>query len=146
MKSFGKFLTFVGVTGAAVAGLWYFLEVNKDKSYAEADGASDTDDSSNERSYVSLDPEIKEELKEDVKKVADGAKKAAEDVKKAAEDIKDNATGNKDTLKKAVKSAAQDIIAKAEDAAKGVGLVKEEKKTSDFEFEDFDKASHIDIE
>ena len=63
MKSFGKFLTFVGVTGAAVAGLWYFLEVNKDKSYAEADGASDTDDSSNERSYVSLDPEIKEELK-----------------------------------------------------------------------------------
>ena len=132
MKSFGKFLTFVGVTGAAVAGLWYFLEVNKDKSYAEADGASDTDDSSNERSYVSLDPEIKEELKEDVKK--------------AAEDIKDNAAGNKDTLKKAVKSAAQDIIAKAEDAAKGVGLVKEEKKTSDFEFEDFDKASHIDIE
>ena len=88
----------------------------------------------------------KEELKEDVKKVADGAKKAAEDVKKAAEDIKDNAAGNKDTLKKAVKSAAQDIIAKAEDAAKGVGLVKEEKKTSDFEFEDFDKASHIDIE
>ncbi|MBE5849360.1 MAG: hypothetical protein E7298_04245 [Lachnospiraceae bacterium] len=146
MKSFGKFLTFVGVTGAAVAGLWYFLEVNKDKSYSEADGASDTDDSSNERSYVSLDPEIKEELKEDVKKVADGAKKAAEDVKKAAEDIKDNAAGNKDTLKKAVKSAAQDIIAKAEDAAKGVGLVKEEKKTSDFEFEDFDKASHIDIE
>jgi type IV secretory pathway TrbL component len=146
MKSFGKFVTFVGVTGAALAGLWYFLEVNKDKSYAEADGASDTDDFSSERSYVSLDPEIKEELKEDVQKVADGAKKAAEDVKKAAEDIKDNAAGNKDTLKKAVKSAAQDIIAKAEDAAKGVGLVKEEKKTSDFEFEDFDKASHIDIE
>ena len=146
MKSFGKFVTFVGVTGAALAGLWYFLEVNKDKSYAEGDGASDTDDFSSERSYVSLDPEIKEELKEDVQKVADGAKKAAEDVKKAAEDIKDNAAGNKDTLKKAVKSAAQDIIAKAEDAAKGVGLVKEEKKTSDFEFEDFDKASHIDIE
>lgn len=146
MKGFGKFVTFVGVTGAALAGLWYFFEVNKDKSYAEADGASDTDDSSKERSYVSLDPEIKEELKEDVRKVADGAKKAAEDVKKAAEDIKDNAAGNKDTLKKAVKSAAQDIIAKAEDAAKGVGLVKEEKKTSDFEFEDFDKSSHIDIE
>lgn len=146
MKGFGKFVTFVGVTGAALAGLWYFFEVNKDKSYAEADGASDTDDSSNERSYVSLDPEIKEELKEDVRKVADGAKKAAEDVKKATEDIKDNAAGNKDTLKKAVKSAAQDIIAKAEDAAKGVGLVKEEKKTSDFEFEDFDKSSHIDIE
>ncbi len=146
MKGFGKFVTFVGVTGAALAGLWYFFEVNKDKSYAEADGASDTDDSSIERSYVSLDPEIKEELKEDVRKVADGAKKAAEDVKKAAEDIKDNAAGNKDTLKKAVKSAAQDIIAKAEDAAKGVGLVKEEKKTSDFEFEDFDKSSHIDIE
>ena len=146
MKGFGKFVTFVGVTGAALAGLWYFLEVNKDKAYAEADGASDTEDGSNERSYVSLDPEIKEELKEDARKVAGEVKKAAEDVKKAAEDIRENTSGNKDTLKKAVKSAAQDIIAKAEDAAKGVGLVKEEKKTSDFEFEDFDKSSHIDIE
>ena len=146
MKGFGKFVTFVGVTGAALAGLWYFLEVNKDKSYAEADGASDTEDGSNERSYVYLDPGIKDELAEDARKVAEGARKAAGDVKKAAEDIKENTAENKDTLKKAVKSAAQDIIAKAEDAAKGVGLVKEEKKTSDFEFEDFDKSSHIDIE
>ena len=146
MKGLGKFITFVGVTGAALAGLWYFFEVNKDKSYAEADGVSNPDEGTSERSYVSLDPEIKEELKEDAQKAAENAKKAAEDVKKAADDIKENITGNKDTLKKAVKSAAQDIIAKAEDAAKGVGLVKEEKKTSDFEFEDFDKASHIDIE
>ncbi len=148
MKSFGKFVTFVGITGAALAGLWYFFEVNKDKSYAEAEDSSDTEDGTSERSYVSLDPETKEELKEDARKVVEGAKKTAGDVKKAAEEIKDSAAGSKDTLKKAVKSAAQDIIAKAEDAAKGVGLVKEEKKTSDFEFEDFDKASasHIDIE
>ena len=54
----------------------------------------------------------------------------------------------KDTLKKAVKSAAADMVSKAEEKARGVGLVKDDKeKTSDFEFEDFDKeASHIDIQ
>ena len=31
MKGFGKFVTFVGVTGAALAGLWYFCEMNKEK-------------------------------------------------------------------------------------------------------------------
>ena len=30
-------------------------------------------------------------------------------------------------------------MSKAEDAAVGVGIVKDDKKTSDFEFEDFDK-------
>ena len=141
MKNFGKFVTFIGVTGAAVAGLWYFREMNKDKSYAEADIVPDGNDNDNksERSYVSLDPEIKEDLKEGVKAVAD-------DIKKATEDIKENTEGSRESLKKAVKSAAQDIISKAENAAKGVGLVKEEKKTSDFEFEDFDKGSNIDIE
>ena len=120
MKGFGKFVTFVGITGAALAGLWYFCEMNRDKCECSCDD-DDTaaDKKPGERSYVSLDPEIKE----------------------AAENIKESISDGKDTLKKAVKSAAQDIMAKAEDAAKGVGLVKDGKKTSEFEFEDFDKAA-----
>ena len=120
MKGFGKFVTFVGITGAALAGLWYFCEMNRDKCECSCDD-DDTaaDKKPGERSYVSLDPEIKEE----------------------AENIKESVSDGKDTLKKAVKSAAQDIMAKAEDAAKGVGLVKDGKKTSEFEFEDFDKAA-----
>ncbi len=141
MKGFGKFITFVGVTGAALAGLWYFCEMNNKKCSCSCDGDSDSaEEKAGERSYVSLDPELKD----------------------AAEDIREAAADAKDTLKKAVKSAAQDIMAKAEDAAKGVGLVKDDKKTSEFEFEDFDKtakkvkkaakdavdevASHIDIQ
>lgn len=122
MKGFGKFVTFVGVTGAALAGLWYFCEMNKDKQCAcECDDISG-EKKSGERSYVSLDPELKAKVEE---KVAE----------------------NKETLKKAVKSAAHDIMTKAEDAARGVGLVKDDKKTSEFEFEDFDKtASQIDIQ
>ncbi|MBO4889350.1 MAG: hypothetical protein J5574_00040 [Lachnospiraceae bacterium] len=120
MKGFGKFITFVGVTGAALAGLWYFCEMNKDKCECSCDGdEGSADNKAGERSYVSLDPEIKD----------------------AAENIKESVADGKDTLKKAVKSAAQDIMAKAEDAAKGVGLVKDGKKPSDFEFEDFDKAA-----
>ena len=133
MKGFGKFVTFVGVAGAALAGLWYFCEVNKDKCEACADEEGDGEVKSNERSYVSLDPELKESAKKVVKEVKS-------EVGKAAEEIKETASEGKDTLKKAVKSAAQDIMAKAEDAAKGVGLVKDDKKSKDFEFEDFDKA------
>ena len=66
MKGFGKFLTFVGVTGAALAGLWYFCETNKEKCECSCeDGDGDVKEKKqNERSYVSLDPETKEELKE----------------------------------------------------------------------------------
>ena len=127
MKGFGKFLTFVGVTGAALAGLWYFCETNREKCECKCNGDTEPADKSSERSYVSLDPELTEEVKEDIKKTA--------------EDIKEAATDGKDTLKKAVKSAAHDIMTKAEDAARGVGLVKDQKKTSDFEFEDFDKGA-----
>lgn len=139
MKGFGKFVTFVGITGAALAGLWYFCEVNKDKCECSCDdGESSTEKkSAKERSYVSLDPEIKEE-----------AEKVIEETKKVAKDAGKVAQEGKDTLKKAVKSAAADMLSKAEDKARGVGLVKDDKeKTSDFEFEDFDKeASHIDIQ
>lgn len=132
MKGFGKFLTFVGVTGAALAGLWYFCETNKDKTCSCAcdDEEGTASKKNNERSYVSLDPELKEKAEEAGKKV-----------EKAAKDAKDAAAEGKETLKKAVKSAAHDIMTKAEDAARGVGLVKDDKKTSDFEFEDFDKVA-----
>ena len=143
MKGFGKFITFVGVTGAALAGLWYFCEMNKEKCECACDSDdNNVDPNSRERSYVSLDPEMKEEVKEDL---ADASGKA----KKAAKDLKDAAGDAKNTMKKAVKSAAQDIMAKAEDKARGVGLVKdkEDKEASEFEFEDFDKnASQINIE
>ncbi len=123
MKGFGKFVTFVGITGAALAGLWYFCEMNKDKCECSCDtddaDAADAGEAGKERSYVSLDPELKE----------------------GAEELKENVKDGKETLKKAVKSAAQDIMSKAEDAAKGVGLVKDGKKAGDFEFEDFDKAA-----
>ncbi|MBO4903896.1 MAG: hypothetical protein J5367_01605 [Lachnospiraceae bacterium] len=138
MKGFGKFVTFVGITGAALAGLWYFCEVNKDKCECacDDDALSSEKKSSKERSYVSLDPEVKEQTEEVI-----------EDAKKVAKEAKDVAKEGKDTLKKAVKSAAADMLSKAEDKARGVGLVKEDKKTSDFEFEDFDKeSSHIDIQ
>ncbi len=141
MKGFGKFITFVGVTGAALAGLWYFCEMNREKCECACDGDGENVDSAGrERSYVSLDPELKEEVKEDL---ADATGKA----KKAAKEIKEAATDAKATMKKAVKSAAQDIMSKAEDKARGVGLVKDEKEASEFEFEDFDKGkSGIDIE
>lgn len=122
MKKFGKFLTFVTVTGAAAAGLMYFLDKRESGKCQCPCDDNDEDDFVNEeevkkeRSYVKLNPEIKETIEETKEALNEG----------------------KETLKKAVKSAAQDIMAKAEDAAKGVGLVKEDKEMSDFEFEDFD--------
>lgn len=121
MKAFGKFITFVGITGAALAGLWYFCDTNSKKSECSCDD-DESDAKGKERSYVSLDPE----------QAIDKAKTVAKDLAEAGKD-------GKETLKKAVKSAAQDIMSKAEDAAVGVGIVKDDKKTSDFEFEDFDK-------
>lgn len=119
MKKFGKFLTFVTVTGAAAAGLMYFLDKREGANSASCDDDDFEDEGAEkkERSYVSLNPETKEAIDETKEALAEG----------------------KESLKKAVKSAAQDIMAKAEDAAKGVGLVKDEKKASEFEFEDFDK-------
>lgn len=131
MKGFGKFVTFVGITGAALAGLWYFCETNKDR--CTCDAGSDSEDGtkdSKERSYVSLDPEFE-----------DDAKKVAQDVKAAAGDIAKAAESGKKSLKKAIKSVANDMKTKAEDAANGVGVVKDDKKTSDFEFEHFDEAA-----
>lgn len=123
MKKFGKFLTFVTVAGAAAAGFMYFLDKSQcNKCDSDEEDLFEDDEEcgsceKKERSYVSLNPETKEAIDETKEAFADG----------------------KESLKKAVKAAAQDIIAKAEDAAKGVGLVKEDKEMSDFQFEDFDK-------
>lgn len=136
MKGFGKFVTFVGITGAALAGLWYFCEMNRDKCACDISGDDeDATGEAKERSYVSLDPEA------DAGKVSEEAAKIAEDLKETAGDIKEAAESGKNSLKKAIKSVAGDLVAKAESAASGVGLVKDDKKTSDFEFEDFDDAA-----
>lgn len=119
MKKIGKIIAFVGVAGAAVAGLLYFLDRKKeDELFAddfEDDDEENIDSANAERTYVSLDT-TEEELIE--------AEAAA-----------------KKSLKETVKSVAQDMKQKAEDAAKGVGLVKDEEKSeaNDFAFENFDK-------
>lgn len=112
MSKLGKILTFVGISGAALAGFWYFLDTNK-KAKQEADEYDDFDDEEEEeelfeeRTYVSLD--------------------------------KDDAAS--EALKRVVTEAVNDMNAKEEEAAEGVGLVKEETDTKDFEFESFDKES-----
>lgn len=109
MKKFGKFVTFVTVAGAAAAGLMYFLDKSQNCKCSCDDDSDDFVDGETvkeERSYIKLNPETKEALDETKEAFNEG----------------------KESLKKAVKSAASDIMAKAEDAAKGVGLVKEEVK------------------
>lgn len=113
MKKIGKLLAFIGVSGAALAGLWYFIDVTKKtREFEEAD-AADVDDEEEKteaepRSYVSIndDDEVSE--------------------------------SDKEVLKKTVASAVSESIAKAEEAADGIGIVKEEKDASDFTFESFD--------
>lgn len=113
MSKIGKIITFVGISGAALGGLWYFLNNTK----KETEGVAEAEDKAcdkepeveaPERSYVSLDP-------------------------KPATDDQDKAS-----LKKAVKEAVSEISAKADQAAEGVGLVKEEKDTKNYEFETFE--------
>jgi len=114
MKKFLKLLGFVTVAGAAVAGLWYFLdntrEYDDDDFEEEDDDEEDAEEEvKEERAYVSLDPVAEEE--------------------------------NKSALEKAVTSAVKETIAKAEETADGVGVVKEEaeKKVSGFEFKSLEE-------
>lgn len=118
MKKIGKIIAFVGVAGAAVAGLLYFLDRKKeDELFADEfeDEEEAMDSANEERTYVSLDTSEEEAMEAEI-----AAKKS---------------------LKETVKSVAQDMKQKAEDAAKGVGLVKDEEKSeaNDFAFENFDK-------
>ena len=118
MKKIGKIIAFVGVAGVAVAGLLYFLDrKNEDELFADEfeDDEEAMDSANEERTYVSLDTSEEEAMEAEI-----AAKKS---------------------LKETVKSVAQDMKQKAEDAAKGVGLVKDEEKNeaNDFAFENFDK-------
>lgn len=113
MKKLGRLLTFIGVSGAALAGLWYFIDTTKKARECEECSKEDNEEATPEvepHSYVSLDPE---------------------DITVSEED--------KESLKKNVASAVTETIAKAEEAADGVGVVKEDTKTSDFAFESFDE-------
>lgn len=119
MKKFGKFLAFIGIAGAAVAGFWYFLEKSSEGEYYSCNckDADDADDEvETERSYVSLDT--------------------------SEEKMAEAEAAAKRSLKETVKSVAMDMKQKAEDAAKGIGIVKDEEKenASDFSFESFDEA------
>lgn len=127
MKKFGKFLAFIGIVGAAVAGFWYFLDKSGEGEYYSCNckcKCKDDDESDEEveRAYVSLD--TSEEKMAEAEAVA------------------------KRTLKETVKSVAMDMKQKAEDAAKGIGIVKDEEKkaASDFEFESFDEAKEPQFE
>lgn len=108
MKKLGKIIAFVGVAGAALAGLWYFLDNVKGSEEEDDCDAEEKDVADEERSYVSLDP-VSEE--------------------------------NKEALKKVVTDAVKENQAKAEEAAEGLGLVKDDvaEKANEFEFESFDK-------
>ena len=138
MKKFGKFAAFVTVAGAAAAGFMYFLD--RSRKCQEAGCADDNEEDAKEedtkeRTYVNLNEDSEEES------ASDEAKSEAKDeIKEALNETVEALNEGKESLKKAVKSAAQDIIAKAEEAARGVGLVKEEGAASDFEFEDLNKA------
>lgn len=72
MKKLGRILTFVGVTGAALGGLWYFLTTTKQNTCESEEEKEDTNESE-ERSYVSLEPEDTSDGKEALKKVVEDA-------------------------------------------------------------------------
>lgn len=115
MKKFGKLLTFIGISGAALAGLWYFIDTTK-KGREEEEVASDE---TNEEACEEAEPHSYVSLNTDEE--GEGA------------DI------DKEALAKNVASAVSESIAKAEEALEGVGVVKEDADTSDFTFESFDE-------
>lgn len=112
MSKLGKILTFVGISGVALGGLWYFLDNVKRERELEEDFEDDEyEDEVEERSYVSLEPTAEE----------------------------------KEALKKVVTEAVNDMSAKAEEDLEGVGVVKEETETKDFEFKSFDNEDEENI-
>lgn len=154
MKKITKVATFMGLAGAALAGLWYFLKVNEEDYLADdCMEDSDEDEAAKKREYVTIEKfsedgsEVTEEETSDddvdaadaVNAVKGKAEEAIKSIKGAAGLAMNDVKDQKENLKKAVKSVAQDMIKKAEDKKKGVGLVKEEKETDDFSFEKFDE-------
>ena len=111
MKKIGKIMAFVGVAGAALAGLWYFLD-NVKKCDCDCNEEEETETKKDERSYVSLEP-TEEELAED-----------KESLKKAVVDAV------KETQAKA-EEAAEGLGVVTEETA---------EKANDFEFKSFDES------
>lgn len=132
MKKFTKVLTFMTLAGAALAGLWYFLKRTEvsDDCVCEDDETEGVVASS-ERSYVSLD-KVVDAVVTDEEKV--------EAVKETIANAEEKVSEAKATITRTVKSVAQDMIKKAEDKAKGIGLVKDDKDASDFAFDSFDES------
>ena len=124
MKKLAKILGVITVAGAAVAGFWYFLDRKNadEEEFLDLNEDDTKDEAPAERAYVSLDT--------------------------SSEDAAEAEAVAKRSLKETVKSVAEDMKQKAEDAAKGVGVVaKEVKETaSDFAFKAFDKADKEDAE
>lgn len=55
MSKLGKIITFVGISGVALGGLWYFLDnIKRDRDFE--DDFEEDDEEVEERSYVSLEP------------------------------------------------------------------------------------------
>lgn len=110
MKKIIKLVTFVGLAGAALAGLWYFLD-SRNEEVEEEDLACDEtkdEEEATERSYVSINAD---------------------------------STSDKEALAKAVTDAVKESIAKADEKAEGLGVVKDDsaEKANDFEFKSFDE-------
>ncbi|MCR5507383.1 MAG: hypothetical protein K6F34_01715 [Lachnospiraceae bacterium] len=113
---FGKFLAFTAIAGAACAAVYYVLG-NKEGEEAGDTGSSDFFEKKSDREYVSLN---------------------TDDIKEAAGELKEKAVVAKDAILGKISEAAAEIKEKAQEAAEGVGLVKDSaKETEDFEFEDF---------
>ena len=116
-KKFGKFLAFTALTGAACAAVYYILGNKKDVPYDDGDnGSSDFFEKKADREYVSLN---------------------ADELKEKTEEIREKAEDTKEVIMNKLNEAAEELKEKAKEAAEGVGLVKEDKETEDFEFEDF---------
>lgn len=84
MKKIAKLLVFVGTAGAALAGLWYFIDTNKKIRECEEpdDFDKDVEEDGETHSYVNLEPADtvdKEALKKNVASAVDEAKAKAED-------------------------------------------------------------------
>lgn len=117
-KGFGRFLAFTALAGAAAAGVYYYLNNDKNKEAAKADFAQDVDnffENKKVRDYVSLDKVVSEE--------------------------------NKEALKNAVEKATEGIKEKAEQVAEKIGIIREDAsaEAADFAFKEFKEESSEEI-
>ncbi|MCR5108181.1 MAG: hypothetical protein K6B28_08445 [Lachnospiraceae bacterium] len=113
---FGKILAFATIAGAACAGIYYFFLRDEVNEPEDAAGNKESDlkkffDEMPSREYVPLN-------------------------KNAAE-----ADKMKSSIKDKIDQAAEEEKERKQEEADGVGLVKDDVKTDDFEFKDLDKDS-----